>query len=195
LVTGHPCTQPDDFERRNREHQEKVLELVRRRARDGVPFDLVHDKSGSFWPRAGGLDTPVLATPHLPRDFYPPHLFENVPANVSFNCVSRVQSRSFGDLAELVGVVTNGIALDRFWPAVGEKERSGLLWLGRICEEKAPHLALQIASTAGMPITLAGQVYPFSHHQKYFDNQVVPRLKEMPAATFLPAPSWTTKLP
>src|SRR5262249_6849055 len=72
LVTGHPCTQPDDFERRNREHQEKVLELVRRRARDGVPFDLVHDKSGSFWPRAGGLGTPVLATPHLPPALYPP---------------------------------------------------------------------------------------------------------------------------
>ena len=67
--------------------------------------------------------------------------------------------------------------------------RHGLLWLGRICEEKAPHLALEIAAQAGLPITLAGQVYPFSYHQQYFEREVAPRLGAMPNAKFISSPS------
>lgn len=195
FVTGDPCSQPDDFERRNHEHQTRILELVRHRARRGAAFDLVHDMSGSFWPRAAEIDAPLLATLHLPRDFYPPHLFERVSANVAFNCVSHTQARTFWDLSALAGVVENGIPLDRFAPGAGEghEKRTGLLWLGRVCEEKAPHLALEIAWRAGLPVTLAGQVYPFSYHQMYFGNEVAPRLEQMPSATFLPSPSSETK--
>ncbi len=50
--TGDPCTQPDDYERRRVEHEDRVVDFVRRREREGRPFDLVHDQSGSFW-RAG----------------------------------------------------------------------------------------------------------------------------------------------
>ena len=172
--TGDACTQPDDFERRNREHQDKIVEFVRQRAREGRPFDLVHDKSGSFWPRAAEIDAPVLATLHLPRNVYAPELFQSIPANVSFNCVSESQARSFSDLEEMIGVAPNGIALERFQS--GDGRRNGLLWLGRICEEKAPHLALEIGARAGEAITLAGQVYPFSYHQQYFEREVAPRL-------------------
>src|SRR5262249_9203726 len=68
-----------------------------------------------------------------------------------------------------------------------------LLWLGRICEEKAPHLALEIAASAGWPITLAGQVFPFSYHQQYFEREVVPRLRQMPNATLITALSAKVK--
>jgi glycosyltransferase involved in cell wall biosynthesis len=193
FVTGDPCSQSDDFERRNREHQQRTVDWVRRCARSGADFDLVHDMSGSFWPRAAEIDAPLLATLHLPRDFYPPHVLENVPANVAVNCVSQAQAATFRDLGGLAGVVRNGISLDRFNPNLGEEKRTGLLWLGRICEEKAPHVALEIAARAGVPITLAGRVYPFSYHQKYFENEVAPRLKRMPNATFLAAPSWEKK--
>ena len=50
--TGQPCTQPDDYERRRTEHEDRVVEFVRRRAHEGKAFDLVHDHSGSFWKRA-----------------------------------------------------------------------------------------------------------------------------------------------
>src|SRR6516165_1780741 len=49
VVTGEPCRSLDDYERRNREHQERTVEFVRSREREGRPFDLVHDMSGSFW--------------------------------------------------------------------------------------------------------------------------------------------------
>lgn len=189
--TGNPCTQPDDYERRRAEHEDRVIEFVRRCVREGKAFDLIHDHSGSFWKRAAEIDAPVLATLHLPRSFYPAGSFVDVPASVSFNCVSDSQARSFADLNALAGVVSNGIALDCFELAgdvAQDNDRRGLLWLGRICEEKAPHLALDIASQAGLPITIAGQVYPFSYHQQYFEREVAPRLQRVPNARFISAP-------
>ena len=198
FVTGEPCAAIDDFERRDREHQEKIIELVRQRTEQGRGFDLVHDMSGSFWPRAARVHAPVLATLHLPRSFYAPESFQNVPANVSFNCVSHSQARSFGDLPNLLGVAANGIPLDRFQAEPGAhahaQPRQGLLWLGRICEEKAPHLALDIAERAGMAITVAGQVYPFSYHQQCFEREVAPRLERVPGAAFVSTPSMQSKL-
>ena len=193
--TGEPCTQPDDYERRRVEHEDRVIAFVRHRASEGRAFDLVHDQSGSFWKRAEEIDSPMLATLHLPRSFYPAGIFDEIPENVSFNCVSGSQSRSFVDLESLIGVAPNGIALDCYSgngvANVGREvgDRKGLLWLGRICEEKAPHLALEIAACAGLPITIAGQVYPFSYHQQYFEREVSPRLQAMPNARFISAPS------
>lgn len=189
--TGEPCTRPDDYERRRVEHEDRGVDLVRRRAREGKQFDLAHDHSGSFWKRASEIDAPVLATLHLPRSFYPVGSFDDVPANVSFNCVSESQARSFADLDALAGVIPNGISLDLF-DAAGDvamdNGRNGLLWLGRICEEKAPHLALEVAAHSGFPITIAGQVYPFSYHQQYFEREVSPRLRATPNTKFISAP-------
>jgi glycosyltransferase involved in cell wall biosynthesis len=189
--TGEPCTQPDDYERRRNEHEERVVEFVRQCAREGNAFDLIHDHSGSFWKRAAEVDMDVLATLHLPRSFYLAENFNDVPPNVSFNCVSDSQARSFANLESLVDVVPNGIALDCFKSVAdtaADKGRQGLLWLGRICEEKAPHLALDIAERTQIPITLAGQVYPFSYHEQYFEREVAPRLRAIPNARFVSAP-------
>jgi glycosyltransferase involved in cell wall biosynthesis len=57
-----------------------------------------------------------------------------------------------------------------------DAKRDFLLWLGRICEEKAPHLACDIAAELGMPLVVAGEVYPFSYHQQYFERELRPRL-------------------
>lgn len=185
--TGDPCSAADDFERRNHEHQERIITLVRQRAQEGRRFDLIHDESGSFWTRAAEVDVPVLATLHLPRSFYPPEVFQKLPENVSFNCVSESQARSFSDVEQMLGVVRNGISLDRFRP--NDERRNGLLWLGRICDEKAPHLALEIAERGARPITVAGQVYPFSYHQQYFAREITPRLQRMPGADLILSPS------
>ena len=195
FATGEPCTLPDDYERRRMEHEDIVVKLLQRRARAAAAFHLVHDMSGSFWSRAAEIDLPVLATLHLPRSFYQPQNFCNVPRNVTFNCVSQSQVPGFADLVGLTGVVPNGIQLEKFLVdsgnhnGAGLERREGLVWLGRICEEKAPHLALEIAARAGLPITLAGQVYPFSYHQQYFEREVVPRLGRMPNATLVTAPA------
>jgi glycosyltransferase involved in cell wall biosynthesis len=193
--TGEQCREADDLERRTREHQERIVAFVERRAREGRPFDLVHDHSGSFWPLAAEVGSPMLASLHLPRPFYPPHYFESIPANVSFNCVSAAQARGFAGIDAVHEVINNGIALNLLETedCLADGPRRGLLWLGRICEEKAPHPALEIAAQAGLPITIAGHVYPFSYHQQYFDREVAPRLRRMPQATFISLPPFDAK--
>jgi glycosyltransferase involved in cell wall biosynthesis len=110
--------------------------------------------------------------------------------------VSRSQANGFSNIPRVLGVVPNGIALDGFIGAEEELAvpRSGLLWLGRICEEKAPHIALDIANRAGLAITLAGQVYPFSYHQQYFEREISQRLQRMANGYWVESPSFTEKV-
>jgi len=158
-------------------HCRKVLELVSVRAAIGAGFAGVHDHSGSFFAHAHKIDIPVLATLHLPRSFYPAHVFQHVPDNLFFTCVSRSQKRSLAGVPNLLGVVPNGIPLDRF--PFKESKKDYLLWVGRICEEKGAHTALDVAKRAGLPIIIAGEVYPFAFHRDYFEREVRPRLEAM----------------
>jgi glycosyltransferase involved in cell wall biosynthesis len=174
-------------------HCQKVLELISVRAAIGTGFDGVHDHSGSFFAQAHKLNVPVLATLHLPRSFYPEQAFHRVPENLFFNCVSRAQNKSFADVPNLAGVVPNGIPLDRF--PFREIKKDYLLWLGRICEEKGTHIALDAAKRAGLPIVVAGEVYPFAYHHDYFESQVRPRLQQMgEQAVFAERPSFRDKV-
>jgi glycosyltransferase involved in cell wall biosynthesis len=188
FATGHESAEPDGFEKRNTEHEVAILELLRKTTGSQPAFDLIHDKSGSFWHRAGEFDVPVLATLHLPRSFYRPDLFENISPNVYFNCVSEAQRKTFADLPKVLGVVRNGIQLNQF-PFTAKKD-DYLLWMGRICEEKGPHLAIEVARGSGLPLVLAGQIYPFTYHQEYYNNNVRLYLGDNnPAIAFFETPT------
>lgn len=192
FVTGHEATEPDRFAERNEEHELRILELLRRTQGARSAFDLIHDKSGSFWRRAAECSVPILATLHLPRHFYPAESFHNLAANVHFNCVSQAQLQSFRDLPNLVGVVPNGIPVNRF-PFRVEKDNY-LLWMGRICEEKGPHLAIEVAQRTGLPLVLAGEVYPFTYHQRYYNDRIRPQLgNRKPRISFFETPTFATK--
>jgi len=174
LPTGPAPGQPDSLPRRDAKHNRAILHFLARRQRTHRRFYLIHDMSGTFWPHAAVLSLPVLATLHLPRSFYPPQMFENIPSNVGFSCVSESQARSFAGVPRLLGMVRNGIEVQQF--PLAERKQSHLLWLGRICQEKGAHLAIQAARLAGLPLILAGQVYPFSYHQQYFQREIAPHL-------------------
>ncbi len=189
LPTGPPANAPDQYEARQREHNDRILDYLRRNPR---AFELIHDESGSFFRYAAQCSVPLLATLHLPRSFYRDEYFDAHLPKPYFNCVSNAQARSFADLANLVGVVQNGIAVERF-PFRRDKGEY-VLWLGRICEEKAPHLAIGAAQRGNMPLVIAGQVYPFSYHQSYFDCEVRPHLKGFSRVRFVDTPLASQKL-
>ncbi|MFB3915412.1 MAG: glycosyltransferase family 4 protein [Terriglobales bacterium] len=206
FATGAPPVEPDRFEPRDAEHNTRIVEYVWRRHKVGRPFDLIHDHSGSFWKHAGAVPTPVLATLHLPRGFYRADLFDSLAPPLMFNCVSASQARAFADLRpseptagspgtpafSMAGIVRNGIDLRRF-PLTCQKSEY-LLWLGRFCEEKGPHVAIEVARRAGIPLVLAGQVYPFSYHQKYFAREIQPRLAANSVARFVERPTFAEKI-
>ena len=172
LATGCAPLRPDAFEERNAEHNRKILAYL---SDHPDQFDLIHDKSGTFWQaldRSTTLPAPMLVTLHLAPSFYGDGAFERVPASVFFNCVSETQALWFRDLD--AATVCNGIDLRKF-PFQAEKG-DYLLWLGRICVEKGVHLAIEVARRTGLPLVIAGQVYPFSYHQNYFRREVFPHL-------------------
>jgi glycosyltransferase involved in cell wall biosynthesis len=188
LVTGEAARAADVFQEREREHCARILDYL---LNHPAEFDLVHDESGSFFRHAERCPMPVLATLHLPRGFYRDDCLHRCSSpNLVFNCVSQSQARTFADLPNLIGVVQNGIAIERF--AVCERKRDYLLWMGRICEEKAPHLAIAAAKQAGASLILAGQVYPFSYHQQYFEREILPWLGA--DVEFVDSPSFAQKV-
>ncbi len=185
VETGDAPREPDRFDQRNAEHLRAVGELLRRES-----FDLIHDQSGSFFAQAETNGAPLLATVHLPRSFYRDIRWQALPASVALNCVSASQARAFADVPNLRRWIHNGIDVDRF-PLRTEKDGS-LLWLGRICEEKAPHLAIEVARRTGRRLILAGQVYPFRYHQEYFAREVEPHLGV--GIEFVELPAFETKI-
>lgn len=197
LATGDLPSSPDTFPDREAQHCETVVRWVQEREAEGVGFDIIHDKSTGFWRHASEINAPVLATLHLPRAFYRSEYFDNLSENVFFNCVSRSQLNSFRDLPHLLGYVKNGIVTERFSARKLAPQGSGqnyLLWLGRMCEEKGPHLALDIAYTANQRVIIAGQIYPFLYHQSYFAREIIPRLKRAGTmASFVNSPSFEEK--
>jgi glycosyltransferase involved in cell wall biosynthesis len=189
LVTGEAAAGLDGFAEREREHTERVVQAC-----GEGKYSLVLDHSGHFFRHvseyAAQVTVPVLATLHLPRELYAADAFDRVAGNVFFHCVSESQRREFKDLPRMLGVVRNGIEAERFgwdvgWDAGARALSSGgadpskadyLLWLGRVCPEKAPHLAIEAARSAGLPIVLAGQVYPFAWHRQYWEREMLPRI-------------------
>jgi glycosyltransferase involved in cell wall biosynthesis len=192
--TGAPAELPDRLEERLREQTTTLLKWLREGAQER--FDLVHDMSGAFWQHAAEVGLPVLATLHLPRRLYSEQQFRDLPPHVFFSCVSESQRREFSELPRMLEPVQNGIALDRFTASdQPPAEREYLLWLGRICEEKGTHTALDVAHAAGEKLIVAGAVYPFLYHQKYFAREVIPRLKRAGRkAKYIPSPSFAEKL-
>ncbi|HET9742732.1 MAG TPA: glycosyltransferase [Terriglobales bacterium] len=176
FATGAPAEQLEQFHAREQEQSEKIVRWLRAGA--ASRFDFLHDMSGSFWRHGGEVPLPILATLHLPRSLYSGIDFSSVPEQVSFHCVSESQRTEFADLPRMLSVIRNGIALDRF-PArlVPREKREYFLWLGRICEEKGTHTALDVAHAAGARLIVAGTVYPFLYHQKYFAREIIPRFK------------------
>jgi len=135
-------------------------------------FDVIHTHTDFFaFPYARHSPTPVLTTLHGRLD--PPHVAEALrlfPAVhlVAISCSQQSQVPQ----ANWAGVVHHGLAAENytFDPAGGE----GLLFLGRLTREKAPHAAIDIAIEAGVPLTLAGRVDPAA--RRYFKREVEPRL-------------------
>jgi glycosyltransferase involved in cell wall biosynthesis len=56
------------------------------------------------------------------------------------------------------------------------RKRDFVLVLGRICPEKNVHAGLEAGRRADVPVLLAGKVFPYEEHERYFEREVRPRL-------------------
>jgi glycosyltransferase involved in cell wall biosynthesis len=141
-----------------------------------TPVDLVHMHSLDFHCYLPEVDLPVLATLHLPPDWYPQNVFERKRRNFYLNCVSSSQQRGCPASCQLLPAISNGIDVERFdWKSA---KANYVLAMGRICPEKGFHLALDAARKARSEMMLAGEVFPYASHQEYFAQEIKPRLDE-----------------
>ncbi|WP_372477459.1 glycosyltransferase family 4 protein [Nocardia australiensis] len=160
---------------------EVVHALKTRRAIERIAatsgLDLVHDhtfagplNAPSYW----GLGLPTVVTVHGPVEDDSYRYYHELGKEVALVAISDRQRALAPDL-NWVGRVHNALHVEQ-WPFQPEKGDYAL-FLGRFNECKAPHLALEAAHAAGIPLVLAGKCSEPSE-QAYFEKKVRPLLTE-----------------
>ncbi|MGI4826668.1 MAG: glycosyltransferase, partial [Janthinobacterium lividum] len=138
------------------------------------PVALVHLHGLDFHRYRFPAHLPVLVTLHLPPAWYPESIW-SLPPNFHLLCVSETQKQACPEsVRDRLDVVPNGVPL----PDTSALRPAGryALMMARICEEKNLHTGLDAARLADMPAMLAGEVFPYEAHQRYFAEQIEPRL-------------------
>ena len=134
--------------------------------------DLIHLHGIDFHTYLPPPGPPVLATVHLPPDWYPAAALAPSRPDTWLHGVSHAQSLRG---AAILPPILNGVDVERL--AVHRPRRCDYaLLLARICPEKGVHLALEAAHATGTRLLIAGTVFPYAAHQAYFETEVRPRL-------------------
>ena len=147
-------------------------DLLARAIRD-YAVDVVHLHGLDFPEYLPPKGVPLVVTLHLPLSWYPQPIFHFDRERTALVCVSHCQAESWPrDHHESARcrVIENGVDLDQFRPA--RAKGSYVVWIGRICPEKAPHLALEAAEKSGAPLYLAGAAFGYESHVRYFQERL-----------------------
>lgn len=155
-------------DRAHHRHRRAIQEVLQR-----WPVDLIHLHGHDFTAYLPSAGVPVLVTLHVPYEWYAPEAFRLDRPNTFLHCVSANQRRAFPPNYRLLPDIENGVNENRH---AGIRKRGWSICLGRICAEKGYHLALHAARRAGIPLLLAGEVFPYEAHQRYFLEEITPRL-------------------
>lgn len=140
------------------------------------PVDVVHMHGMEFPDILPPPGVPVLVTLHLPLAWYPAGALRPSRPGTFLHCVSSAQQLGAPSDVELLPPIPNGVDLDVLRPCGTRGEYA--VALSRICPEKGLHIALDAARSADVPLVIAGHVYPYPAHERYFAEEIVPRLDE-----------------
>jgi len=150
-----------------------------RRAMAGVlqstDVDLVHMHGLDWHHNLPPPGVPVLATLHLPPDWYPPEALTPERPDTWVHCVSASQERRAPPTPFMLPPIPNGVPVAKLGGLHPRKCRYALM-LARVCPEKGLHLALDAAHAAQSSLLIGGEVFPYAAHQDYFRHEVAPRL-------------------
>jgi glycosyltransferase involved in cell wall biosynthesis len=147
-------------------HAAKVAAIL-----DTLNADVVHDHTVAGPLTAMGRLTPTVVTAHGPVTGERGAFYRALGGTVRLIAISHAQRSTAPDLP-WAATVHNAIRAETF-PFRADKQDYAL-FLGRFHPEKAPHLAIDAARAAGMPIVLAGKCSePIEH--AYFGQEIEPR--------------------
>jgi glycosyltransferase involved in cell wall biosynthesis len=135
-------------------------------------FDLVHSFSRvAYLAPILPLPIPKLMTYHRqisPRSVRLGHALSR--GTLWFSAISRWMMRSVQDLATW-RLVFNGVPLATYDFRPDLRPDAPLVFLGRVEEIKGPHLAIEIARRANLPLVIAGNVPP--EHREWFQANIL----------------------
>jgi glycosyltransferase involved in cell wall biosynthesis len=134
-------------------------------------IDLIHCHGIDYHHYLPGPGTPLLATLHLPGDWYAPEALSPRRPDTWLQGVGPLQ----GIVGRhVVPAIENGVPIERL--SARHRKRRFALVLARVCAEKGVHLAIEAAKQADIALLIAGQVFPYGPHLRYFAEEVRPRL-------------------
>ena len=134
--------------------------------------DLVHDHTLAGPLLAFGRVIPTVVTMHGPVAGELGEYYAALGDAIELVAISESQRR-LNPRLNWVGTVHNAIDVSSF-PFRARKD-DYLLWLGRFCADKAPHLAIDAARAVHRPIVLAGKCAEAAE-RAYFAREIAPRL-------------------
>ncbi|MGN6791815.1 MAG: glycosyltransferase family 4 protein [Streptosporangiaceae bacterium] len=148
-------------------HTAKVASLL-----EELDVDIIHDHTQAGPLMARGRLTPTVVTAHGPVHGDSGDFYRALGDTVQLVAISDVQRTSSPDLA-WSATVHNAIRAETF-PFRADKDDYAV-FLGRFHPHKAPHLAIDAARAAGMPIVLAGKCSE-PIERAYFSREIEPRI-------------------
>jgi glycosyltransferase involved in cell wall biosynthesis len=137
-------------------------------------FDIIHDHTGTFGAAfAQNCKTPTVLTLHGPitpattdmfTQFTKPYL-----VTISNN------QREPAPHLDYTATIYNGLDFKNY--PIGHTRYDYLLFVGRICEEKGVHLAIEVAQKTHRPLIIAAKYEPeIAANKKYFTERIEPYL-------------------
>jgi glycosyltransferase involved in cell wall biosynthesis len=150
-------------------HREAISSALER-----FPVDLVHVHGHDFHGYLPPNGVPTLVTLHVPHFWYASEALTPRRPRTWLHGVSVSQHRELPQGPWLLPPIENGVPVGAL--QARHAKRPLALMLARICPEKGVHLAIDAAKKAGIALLIAGSVYEYPEHRRYFREEVEPRL-------------------
>ncbi|MFT3839068.1 MAG: glycosyltransferase family 4 protein [Myxococcaceae bacterium] len=131
--------------------------------------DVVHVNDPLALPYTRYVARPTLLTMHSPHEEDTSALFARYP-EIDYVAIARWLAER--EQMPKVHVVHHGLPLGQY--EFSAKKDDYLVFLGRMAPCKGPHVAIDAAKKAGLPIKLAGEIQPA--YRDYWETEVLPRI-------------------
>jgi glycosyltransferase involved in cell wall biosynthesis len=131
--------------------------------------DLIHVNTVPAMMFSRFLRQPVVYTMHHPHIDGLSNVFSYFP-DVHYVTISDFQRHQ--EKMPRMATIQHGINFTTYH--VVEQKRDYLAFIGRIAPVKGPHIAIEVAKKAGMPLKIAGEVQPI--FREYFEREIKPHV-------------------
>jgi glycosyltransferase involved in cell wall biosynthesis len=134
--------------------------------------DVVHVNTPDALVASSRIDIPTVATLHHARADHLVEMIRTAPP-ARLVAISRRQAELVPEL-EINDVIHHGLDVTRFSAGLGQGGYAA--FLGRFGTEKAPHLAIDAARLAGVPLQMGGPCWRGTGYDDYLDRELLPRM-------------------